>query len=144
MEKAVLFDVDGQTYGFDISFVESIERQHAVTRLPGTADFVRGLMNLRGVIVPVLDGRRFFGRSAFQPEQQTRTIILERGGVRVGFMVDGTRNVLDISPDMIQPVPADVEESSSKIELEGVIYVDTRVVGLLDVSPVLDSSMAVN
>ncbi|QSO47032.1 chemotaxis protein CheW [Alicyclobacillus mengziensis] len=143
MQKAVLFDVDGQTYGFDISFVESIERQHAVTRLPGTADFVRGLMNLRGVIVPVLDGRRFFDRSPFQPEQQTRTIILERDGVRVGFMADGTRNVIDISPDMVQPVPADVEENS-KIKLEGVIYVDTRVVGLLDVSPVLDSSMAVN
>ncbi|QSO51709.1 purine-binding chemotaxis protein CheW [Alicyclobacillus curvatus] len=142
MEQAVLFEVDGQTYGFDISFVESIERPQAVTRLPGTADFVRGLMNLRGVIVPVIDGRRFFDRSPFLPGQQTRTIILGQDGVRVGLMVDGTRNVIDVTPDMVQPVPEDMKQSA-KVKLEGIMYVDSRVVSLLDASPVLDSSIAV-
>ena len=103
------FYLDGELFGLSIGAVREVLEYTPFTRVPMTADFMRGVINVRGQVVPVVDLRRKFGLAAAEKTVNTCIIIveLESGGESsiMGALVDGVQEVLDIMPDQIEAAP---------------------------------------
>src|SRR5512132_2267440 len=111
MEKSmehqlVVFELAKEFYGIDIAVVESIIKMQTITQLPQTHTFIMGVTNLRGTVLPVIDLRMRFGLETQADTRQTRIIIVTMGKVKVGVMVDAVSEVLRISEETIEPIPA--------------------------------------
>ena len=103
------FFLDGDLFGLNIQVVREVLEYTPITRVPMTADFMRGVINVRGHVVPVIDLRKKFGLAEGQRTAETCIIIveLEADGetATMGALVDGVREVLDIPPDRIEAAP---------------------------------------
>ena len=105
-EQVVVFQLCGQDYGVDISSVQQIIQVQSVTRLPKTPDFIKGVINIRGEIIPVLDLCQRFGMYRTDVLADTRVVIVEVSGFIVGLVVDSVSEVLRIPIESLQPPPA--------------------------------------
>lgn len=103
--KVIVFSLNNETYGVPIHQVVSIERVQNVTRVPHIYDFVKGVMNLRGMIVPVIDMKKKFNMGEINESAETRIIIVEADDMTVGLMVDDAKEVADIQSDAIEQTP---------------------------------------
>ncbi len=135
--QLVVFDLANEYYGINIALVESIIKTQAITQLPQTPDYVKGVTNLRGSVLPVIDLRTRFGLEAQEFSRQTRIIIVTMGSVKVGMVVDAVSEVLRVSDEFIEPLPPMVSTVNSAF-LKGIIRLDTRLIILLELSKVLD------
>ena len=103
------FSLSGEVYGVDILRVKEIRGWSPVTRIPQAPESLLGVLNLRGVIVPIVDLRVRFGLPAAEFNALTVTIVLslndERGAKEHGFVVDSVRDVIDLAPENIKPAP---------------------------------------
>lgn len=102
-KQYVVFRLDGQVYGAEISVVREVNYVTPVTRLPNTPDYVLGVMDLRGEVLPVIDMRRRLGLPEREADQQTRVMILDLGGYPSAFTVDSVDQVLTLNDDQIVP-----------------------------------------
>lgn len=137
MLKVIVFSLLDEEYGLSVSQVRSIERMEHITRVPGTASFVKGVINLRGVVTPIIDLRNRFGLSEATYTDHTRIIIVATEEVEVGLIVDAANDVLDIPVDSIEPTPEVV--GSVEVEyIEGVAKLDKRLLVLLNLEKVLN------
>ncbi|EXJ14947.1 chemotaxis protein CheW [Imhoffiella purpurea] len=134
------FTVAGQMFGIGILAIKEIIQYGAVSSVPMMPDFIRGVINLRGAVVPVVDlSARFHGRAAEAGRRSCIVIVEmnEEGSVQdVGILVDSVSAVLEISPEEIEPPPAFGAGIKSDF-IRGMGKVDGRFVILLDVSRVL-------
>jgi purine-binding chemotaxis protein CheW len=103
--QLVSFHVGGEEFGLDILRVQEIIRVQQLTRVPNSPDFVDGVMNLRGKIIPVVALRKRFGIEPAPADKQTRTVVVEIKGTVLGFMVDAVSEVLRIPTDTLEPPP---------------------------------------
>ncbi|MDD9147043.1 MULTISPECIES: chemotaxis protein CheW [unclassified Sporolactobacillus] len=103
--KVILFKLNGETYGVPIDQVLSIERVQPVTRVPNAAEYVLGVMNLRGLIVPVIDVRRRFHMNRSELTAESRVVIADVGEIQVGLLVDSAKEVMNIKKDSIEKTP---------------------------------------
>jgi purine-binding chemotaxis protein CheW len=117
--------------------VESIIKMQAITQLPQTPAYIKGVTNLRGTVLPVIDLRIRFGLETQKDTKQTRVIIVTMGSVKVGVMVDGVSEVLRISDESIEPLPPMVNSVNSDF-LKGIVRLEDRLIILLEVEKVLD------
>ena len=101
----VTFYVDGKLYGLDIRDVREIKAWSTVTPLPNTPSSMRGVLNLRGAIVPIYDLRSVFGHGLTKPTSEHVNIIISVKGRIVGFLVDAVSDILSFSESDIQPPP---------------------------------------
>lgn len=144
-EKAIVvhqlasFKLAGEEYGIDIAVVQEIVRMSTVTRVPRAPEFIEGVINLRGKIVPVLDLRKRFGMPAVEPTKATRIIIIEVAGKTVGLIVDAVREVLRLSSDAIDPTPEMVTSEVDAAFFKGVGKLEDRLIILLDLNRLLDA-----
>lgn len=99
------FNLGGEEYGIDILKVQEIRGYEQPTRMAGASDFVKGVMNLRGVIVPIIDLRIKFGLPQVNYGAQTVTVILALTDLVVGVVVDSVSDVVELSADEIKPAP---------------------------------------
>jgi purine-binding chemotaxis protein CheW len=99
------FTLASETYGIDILKVQEIRGYDAVTRIANTPDFVKGVINLRGVIVPIIDLRIKFKVGEVTYHQFTVVIIVNVLGKVAGIVVDGVSDVVELSGDQIKPAP---------------------------------------
>ncbi|MGB9804268.1 chemotaxis protein CheW [Desulfofundulus sp.] len=129
--QLVVFRLKEQTYGVDISHVLEIIRALDITAIPGTPDFVEGVINLRGRVVPVIDLARRLGLDPVNVTANTRIVIVEVGGTTAGMMVDGVSEVLSLSQESIQPPPPMVAGIAAAY-LKGIALLDDRLIILLD------------
>jgi len=99
------FRLGAEDYGIDILRVQEIRGYEAPTRMAGAPEFVRGVLNLRGVIVPIVDLRMRFG---IEPrlDALTVSVILNVNGRTVGVVVDSVSDVMELSPAQIKPAPS--------------------------------------
>ena len=108
-DQYLTFLVDGEEYGVDILRVEEIKCWEPPTLIPNTPDYVQGVINIRGVIVPVIDLRRRFNLSAIEYGPTTVVVVLrvlsEDHDRIVGLVVDGVSDVYDLSAGEIKPAP---------------------------------------
>lgn len=134
--QLVVFNLSNETYGLDIAAVHEIIRMQSITDIPRTPEFVEGVINLRGRIVPVIDLRKRFGLEEVAPTNMTRIIVVEVETTTVGMVVDAVSEVLRLPADSIEPPPAVI--SGLDIEfIQGVGKLGEQIVVLLDLDKVL-------
>lgn len=133
--QLIAFSIGEQFYGVEITTVREIRAWNGATPLPNTREFVRGVINLRGTIVPIFDLRARFGDGQTSPSKTHVVVVLSVGEKWVGILVDAVSDILTISEDDIHSVP---ESNSSDNELiSGIITHDNRMVGLIDLHAVV-------
>lgn len=138
-EHLVIFTLGKELYGVTIHSVESIIKIQAITEVPRTASFVLGVTNLRGTVVPVLDLRKRFNLQFTETTPNTRIIIVNAEGSKVGIVVDEVTEVLKVARHSIQPPPPLATTIESTF-ISGVARINDRLVILLDLEKVLSSS----
>ncbi|MDX8046959.1 chemotaxis protein CheW [Gracilibacillus sp. S3-1-1] len=135
-QKSIIIQLDQEEYAIPVEVVGAIERMQQITRVPKTASFVKGVINLRGVVTPIIDLRERFGITAADYTESTRIIIVHHEKYDVGFIVDAAYDVLEIPEDAIEPAPQ-VIGTVNVDYINGVIKVDKRLIMLLDLNKVL-------
>lgn len=136
--KVIVFQLKDEEYGIPVQQVQSIERMMHITRVPKVAKFVKGVMNLRGVVTPIIDLRKRFGIEEVEYTESTRIIIVGVNDMEVGLIVDAANDVIDIPEGAIEPPPEVV--GTVEVEyLNGVAKLDKRLLILLNLEKVLIS-----
>ena len=130
------FTLDRHIFGIDILRVQELKGFSAITPLPNTPPHVRGVMNLRGTIVPVVDLRTRFGISSGEYHKYTVIVVVSIGAKVMGLAVDGVADVLTLADDEIQTPPA-IGMPIDVHLVAGLANVDESLVVLLDVDRVL-------
>ncbi len=136
--KVIVFQLNEKEYAVPVSQVKSIEKIMHITRVPHTNPFVKGVMNLRGVVTPLLDLRVRFDLDAQAYTESTRVIIVSVGEKEVGLIVDGANDVIDIPTNMIEP-PPEVVGLAAEGFINGVANLDKRLLILIDLDKILES-----
>ncbi|MDY0396391.1 chemotaxis protein CheW [Virgibacillus halophilus] len=136
--KVIVFQVEHEEFAVSVEHVGGIERMMHITRVPQTAFFVKGVINLRGVVTPIIDLRSRFGMEAIEYDNETRIIIVAEGDKEVGLIVDRANDVIDIPEDAVEAAP-DVIGSVKIDYIEGVVKIDDRLLILLDLKQVLSA-----
>lgn len=127
----VVFSIGDEEFALDISQVREIIKPPAVTRLPHAADFIEGVTNLRGQVIPIVDLRKRFGVEGQAPDP--RVVVAEVDGEKVGLRVDSVTEVRRIPASDIEPPPESVAGIKTDF-LKGVGKVEHRLVILLDIN----------
>ena len=104
--KFLTFFLEDEEYGIEILKVQEIIGMMSVTPVPCTPSFVRGVINLRGKVIPIIDLRLKFGMPAIAQTEETCIIVVRAQGVEMGIVVDKVSEVLDIATEEIDPVPS--------------------------------------
>lgn len=134
--QLVTFRLGNEEFSLDILRVQEIIRHMDLTRVPRTPEFVEGVINLRGRVIPVLDLRKRFGLPADEKTNETRIIVVDVDNRTVGLKVDAVSEVLRLPADTVEPPPAIVTGAESDY-IKGVGKLDGRLLILLDVEKIL-------
>ena len=134
----LVFRLGDEEYGIDILKVQEIRSCERVTRIANSPDFIAGVTNLRGVIVPIVDLRIKFRLSSAEFNEHTVVIVLNFGNRVVGIIVDGVSDVLSLTAEQIRPAP-DFSVTLSTEYLEGLGSVDDRMLILVNIEKLLNS-----
>ena len=134
--QIVVFELAKEYYGLDIGAVEGIIKMQTITSMPQSPDYVEGITNLRGVVVPVIDLRRRFTLPAQEWTRDTRIVVVFMNGIKVGMIVDGVSQVLRITDEAIEPPPPIVTTAHSAF-IKGIAKLESQLIILLDLSKVL-------
>ena len=139
--KYLTFRLAGESYGIEILTVQELIGLQGITRIPRAPDFMRGVINLRGRIIPVVDPRRKLGLDPLKTTEQTVIIVVRsawRGGeLTMGVLVDEVLEVRDIDAGQIEPPPGLGTGAFDATFILGVAKCDARVVFLVDIVKVL-------
>lgn len=136
--QLIAFSIDEQIYGVEITTVREIRAWNGATPLPNTREYVVGVINLRGTIVPIFDLRARFGDGKTNPTKNHVVVVMSVGEKWIGILVDAVSDILTVSKDDIHNVP---EGNSNDTELlNGIVTHDNRMVGLIDLHAVVSGS----
>ena len=135
-QQLVVFDLASEAYGVDIGAVREIIRMQDITRVPRTPDFVEGVINLRGKVIPVVDLRKRFMVTVAEQTDDNRIVVVDIGGQDIGVVVDAVTEVLRILSDSVEP-PSSVITTSDSDYLMGICKLESRMIILLDLERVL-------
>ena len=139
--QLVIFKLENEDYGLPISKVQEINRMVAVTKLPQTPDFMEGIINLRGRVIPVVDLRKRFGFTAEEYQDATRIMVVDISGQTLGLVVDAVNEVVKIAGDCIEPPPQSFVMNAQFVQ--GIAKMADRLVILLDIDCILTSQESV-
>jgi purine-binding chemotaxis protein CheW len=132
----VSFSIDEVEYGIDILLVHEILRIPDITRLPNTPYFIRGVINLRGNVIPVVDIRERFGFPSIDITEFTRIIVVETETKLIGLYVDNVSQVIRINENNIDP-PSDLIEGVSEDFISGVGRLKDKLIVILNLGNIL-------
>lgn len=135
--KVIVFQLMDKEYAIGVDVVQSIEKLLSITRVPKTPSYVKGVINLRGVVTPIVDLRDRFGLELKEMDDSTRIIIVSLEEFEVGLIVDAANDVLDIPLQSIEPQPEVVGTVESEF-ISGVAKVDKRLLVMLNLDKVLE------
>jgi purine-binding chemotaxis protein CheW len=135
----VTFLLGKEEYGIPIAKIQEIDRLSRITQTPKAPKFVEGVTNLRGEVIPVLNTRALFALENKVPDDRTRIIIVDLGGVKTGLVVDSVKEVLSISSRNIASPPASISSGAEEKFISGIGKVENgkRMIVLLDVERVM-------
>lgn len=133
--QLVVFDLAGEAYGVNIGTVREIIRMQAVTHVPETPDFVEGVINLRGRVIPVVDLRKRFGLATSEHTADSR-IVVDIAGHDIGVIVDAVTEVLRVAGSAIESASALITTEDSYY-MDGIAKIGDRLLILLDLDRVL-------
>jgi len=138
-QQFVTFHLGDGEYGVPIAKIQEIDRAAKMTRVPRAAEYVDGITNLRGEVIPVINARKRFNLSQKETDERTRVIIMELAGVKTGLLVDSVHEVLNLPTKDIAPPPASLSTTIDRQFISGIGKVDgdKRMLILLDVEKIL-------
>jgi len=136
--RVLAFSLGGENYCAEIHQIRSVVRVESITRIPNAPDFVVGVTNLRGQILPVIDIRSFFGLAQKKRTEKSRVIVSDVTGSAIGIMVDEVRQAMEIDETLIQPPLATVSEKLAAYT-KGQVEVQDAIIIILDFEKVLRS-----
>jgi purine-binding chemotaxis protein CheW len=133
------FTLGKEEYGIDILKVQEIRGYEAVTRIANAPEFIKGVVNLRGIIVPIVDMRIKFHLGEPTYDQFTVVIILNIGGRVMGMVVDSVSDVITLTADQIKPAP-EMGTAFNTDYLIGLGTLDERMLILIDIDKLMSSA----
>ena len=136
--ELLTFTLGSEEYGIDILKVQEIRGYDAVTTIANAPEFIKGVINLRGIIVPIVDMRIKFKLGNVTYDETTVVIILNVANRVVGMVVDGVSDVLTLKPEQIKPAP-EFGASLDTRYLQGLGTVDERMLILVDIEKLITS-----
>lgn len=134
------FTIGDEEYGVDIMSVREVKGWTETTRLPNRPEHVRGVLNLRGVIIPIIDLRARFGAGLTKATEKHVIVILAVGQRIVGILVDTVSDILTISSNEIKPAPSSETKVAEQF-VHGLIALESRMVVLLDMEKLLSTDI---
>ena len=137
--QIVGFQLANEEYGLDIMKVQEIILIGAITQVPQVPEFVRGLINLRGHVIPIVDLRRRFGLSDAEQSEEQRIIVVNVRNKTIGIVVDAVNQVTRVTADQIEPPPTSVNGIDHEF-ITGLAKFDDRLVILLDIERLLTNA----
>ncbi len=135
-QEYLIFRLGAEEYGIDILKVQEIRGCDRVTRIPNAPDFISGVTNLRGVIVPIVDLRVRFTLPVVAYDENTVVIVLNLTDRIIGIVVDGVVDVTSLEAEQIKPTP-DVSATLSSRYLTGLGVIDNRMMILVNIEKLL-------
>jgi purine-binding chemotaxis protein CheW len=138
-KQFISFTIGGEEYGVDIMAIREIKGWTATTELPNAPAYMRGVIDLRGIIVPILDLSARFNRGRAEPSARHVIIVVAVGDHMAGLLVDAVADILAVSDTDIQQVPNLDHGADGAHFLTGLVTVEGRMVALLDLENVFDS-----
>ena len=132
-QQFITFTLGAEEYGIDIMVVREIKGWSSTTMIPNAPAHVRGVINLRGVIVPIFDLRARFGVGLTVPTSMHVVIIVAAGSRTVGLLVDTVSDIISVDPKAIRPVP-EMGLPSEDQYLEGLVAIEERMVTLVSLA----------
>jgi purine-binding chemotaxis protein CheW len=136
--QLISFAIGDDQYGVDIMAVREIKGWTDITHLPKQPDYVRGVLNLRGVIVPIIDLRCRFGQGLTEATPLHIVIIVHIGSKPIGLLADRVLDIVSLDESQIQPVPK-IAASQRVGFLSGLVTIDTGMIALIDLPNLLSA-----
>ena len=134
--QVVGFRIGRETFGLPISIVREIVRVPEITSVPNAPNYIEGVINLRGRIIPIVDLRKRFGEKSFEPNKKNRIVVVELESRAIGLIVNSASEVLRIPPSEIEE-PHNVFKEGELNYITGVGKLNGRLVILLDLNKIL-------
>ncbi|MCU6599796.1 chemotaxis protein CheW [Peribacillus frigoritolerans] len=141
--KVIVFQIKDKEYAIPVNKVSGIEKLLHITRVPKALKFVKGVINLRGVITPIIDLRVRFDFEEVEYDESTRIIIVILDDMEVGLIVDSANDVLDIPVESIEP-QAEVVGHLASDYISGVAKIEKRLLVLINLEKALSLEMTEN
>lgn len=142
-KQLVVFQLGKEFYGVSITHIQEIVEVFNVTRVPGMTDFIKGMMNLRGRIIPIIDLRIRFGMRDKGMDEKTRIVVADVAHGRdsklkqqIGFLVDTVTEVIRIPADAVEPVPEYLSQIIHQEYLSGIVTIDDQLIIILELANV--------
>jgi purine-binding chemotaxis protein CheW len=139
--QLVSFRLGQEEYGIEITKVQEIILMGEITRVPQTPEYIKGLINLRSTVIPIVDLRLRFGLPRGEQTDETRIMVVNVAGKTIGIIVDAVSEVLRISHEQIAPPPPTVAGLGREY-LTGLVKLDNRLLILLDIDKILTREQA--
>ena len=137
--QIVAFTLGSEIYGVDIASVREIIPIQKIVSVPRAPEFVEGIINLRGRVIPVLDLRKHFGFERKKGDRNQRIVLVEAGSESIGVIVDSVSSVLRIADDSVEP-PASVIVGPEIEYIYGIAKVDGDLIVLLDLTRIISDA----
>lgn len=137
--QLVSFTLGNEEFGIEIQKVQEIIRMVEITKMPNSPDFVEGIMNLRGKVIPVICLRQRLGLEKLQADKNTRVIVVNIKGKTIGFIVDSVSEVLRIPGDLTEK-PPEIATGINADYIVSIARLEDRLLILLDLDRTLLSS----
>jgi purine-binding chemotaxis protein CheW len=141
VSQFISFAIDNDQYGVDIMAVREIKGWSQITRLPRQPDYMRGVLNLRGIMVPIIDLRCRFGQGMTEATPLHVVIVVQIGANHVGLLADRVLDIVGCNTSQVQPVPR-VAQASRVDFLSGLVTIESGMIALIDLSHILSVSVA--
>ncbi len=139
VKQLVIFALAKEAYGVDIGTVHEIIRMQTITEVPRAPEFVEGVINLRGKVIPVVDMRKRFCLTVSKQTKDSRIVVLDINKQEVGIIVDAVTEVLRIPANSIEP-PSPVITTADSTYLQGIAKLEDKLIILLDMEQVLSAT----
>jgi purine-binding chemotaxis protein CheW len=137
--QLVSFTLGNEEFGIEIQKVQEIIRMVEITKMPNSPDFVEGIMNLRGKVIPVICLRQRMGLEKLQADKNTRVIVVDIKGKTIGFIVDSVSEVLRIPQDLTEK-PPEIAAGINADYIVSIARLEDRLLILLDLDRTLLST----
>lgn len=131
MKQYIILRFDSEQYGIDISYIDNIVRLMPITRVPHTQPYFLGVINLRGVIIPVMSMREKFDLPVKENTNATRILIIKYEGANIGILVDEVKEVVTLSDDEVEKVTSD--DVDARAYVTGVGKYNDTLISILNI-----------